>query len=266
MVQSQKPLRDKAFRSAKAFSLVSVSFVKLSGSVRCRMGRPLPVKRPMTKLTRVDGERFCAKSKFGNRRNTLCISRFSNWRVGAKDPSATAGDFVIGRFYDGGGHEPLNSAAAITACVRWFPRQESTRENSLLPSRRCDSQNKGSGLWQANRINIALYCHYREWDFFCSPSRNRFVHWMGRLDTHIDLVLFVQQKRPAFPLRRVESRSIIIAVWICSIIVEAKKGGITPYLSNSDLVHQTLFPRRETQSNLVTLIVYRTPNQLSTQK
>ena len=61
------------------------------------MGRCLPVaKRPTIKLTRVDGERFCAKSRFEIRRHTLCISRVSNRRVGAKEPPATAGDFIVG--------------------------------------------------------------------------------------------------------------------------------------------------------------------------
>ena len=63
------------------------------------MGRYLPVaKRPTIKLTRVDGERFCAKSRFEIRRHTLCISRVSNRRVGAKEPPATAGDFIVGCF------------------------------------------------------------------------------------------------------------------------------------------------------------------------
>ena len=61
------------------------------------MGRYLPVaKRPTIKLTRVDGESFCAKSRFEIRRHTLCISRVSNRRVGAKEPPATAGDFIVG--------------------------------------------------------------------------------------------------------------------------------------------------------------------------
>ena len=61
------------------------------------MGRCLPVAKPPTiKLTRVDGERFCAKSRFEIRRHTLCISRVSNRRVGAKEPPATAGDFIVG--------------------------------------------------------------------------------------------------------------------------------------------------------------------------
>ena len=44
-------------------------------------------------MARADGERFCSKSKFESRRNTVCISRFSNCGVGAKEPSAAAGGF-----------------------------------------------------------------------------------------------------------------------------------------------------------------------------
>lgn len=33
------------------------------------------------------GERFFAKPRFEKRRNTLCISNFSNRRIGGKDPS-----------------------------------------------------------------------------------------------------------------------------------------------------------------------------------
>jgi len=35
-------------------------------------------------LTRRLSQDFCPNSKFGKRRNTVCISRFSNWRSGAK--------------------------------------------------------------------------------------------------------------------------------------------------------------------------------------
>jgi hypothetical protein len=49
----------------------------------------------MTLLARVIGERFGFKSKFGKRRNTLCISSFTNWRVGEKDPSIADDNRVI---------------------------------------------------------------------------------------------------------------------------------------------------------------------------
>ena len=37
------------------------------------------------KSPRAIGERFCSKLRFGKRRNTLCISSFSNRKVGTKD-------------------------------------------------------------------------------------------------------------------------------------------------------------------------------------
>ena len=44
----------------------------------------------------MDGERFFVKSRFGKRRNTVCISRFSNRRIGGKDPSSAVGDLIRG--------------------------------------------------------------------------------------------------------------------------------------------------------------------------
>ena len=45
-------------------------------------------------LARDFGERFCSKIKFGKRRNTLCISSFSNCNIGAKDPPK-AEDIIV---------------------------------------------------------------------------------------------------------------------------------------------------------------------------
>ena len=53
--------------------------------------RTLPMEG-LIKSTRVDGERFFVKARFGKRRNTLCISSFSNRRFGEKDPPSTAED------------------------------------------------------------------------------------------------------------------------------------------------------------------------------
>ena len=39
-------------------------------------------------------ERFCSKIKFGKRRNTVCISSFSNCKIGAKDLAKTADAIV----------------------------------------------------------------------------------------------------------------------------------------------------------------------------
>ena len=43
---------------------------------------------------RDSSERFCSKIKFGKRRNTLCISSFSNCNIGAKDPLMSADAIV----------------------------------------------------------------------------------------------------------------------------------------------------------------------------
>ena len=48
------------------------------------------------KSTSVFSERFWHEWKFEKRRNTVCISSFSNCTVGAKDPLKTADDFIGG--------------------------------------------------------------------------------------------------------------------------------------------------------------------------
>ena len=43
---------------------------------------------------RDSSERFCSKIKFEKRRNTLCISSFSNCNIGTKDPLMSADAIV----------------------------------------------------------------------------------------------------------------------------------------------------------------------------
>ena len=43
-------------------------------------------------IARAVSEEFCSKLRFGNCRNPLCISRFSNRSVGEKDPLSAAAD------------------------------------------------------------------------------------------------------------------------------------------------------------------------------
>ena len=60
------------------------------------------IREALIKSAAVDGERFFVKTRFGKRRNTLCISRFSNRRIGGKDPSSAVGDLFrgsLGRLY-----------------------------------------------------------------------------------------------------------------------------------------------------------------------
>ena len=49
----------------------------------------------MVKAAKAVSERFWHKLKFGNRRNTVCISRFQNCEVGAKDPLPAEDAFSI---------------------------------------------------------------------------------------------------------------------------------------------------------------------------
>ena len=47
-------------------------------------------------IARAVSEGFCSRLRFGNRRNPLCISRFSNRSVGTKDPLSAAADWFRG--------------------------------------------------------------------------------------------------------------------------------------------------------------------------
>ena len=51
----------------------------------------LKVREALIKSPRAIGERFCSKLRFGKRRNTLCISSFSNRKVGTKDSLSADG-------------------------------------------------------------------------------------------------------------------------------------------------------------------------------
>ena len=50
------------------------------------------IREALNKSARAVSERFCSELRFENRRNTLCISRFSNRKVGTKDPLSAAAD------------------------------------------------------------------------------------------------------------------------------------------------------------------------------
>ena len=60
------------------------------------------IREALIKSAAVDGERFFVKTRFEKRGNTVCISRFSNRRIGGKDPSSAVGDLFrgsLGRLY-----------------------------------------------------------------------------------------------------------------------------------------------------------------------
>ena len=50
------------------------------------------IREALNESARAVSERFCHELRFENRRNTLCISRFSNRKVGTKDPLSAAAD------------------------------------------------------------------------------------------------------------------------------------------------------------------------------
>ena len=51
-------------------------------------------KEALIKSARAGSERFCSQARFGKWRNTLCISHFSNRRLGAKDPLSSRRRFI----------------------------------------------------------------------------------------------------------------------------------------------------------------------------
>ena len=56
----------------------------------------LASREALIKSVIVDGERFFVKTRLEKRGNTVCISRFSNRRIGGKDPSSAVGDLFRG--------------------------------------------------------------------------------------------------------------------------------------------------------------------------
>ena len=48
----------------------------------------------LIKSARAGSERFCSQARFKKRRNTVCISRFLNRRLGAKDPLPSRRRFI----------------------------------------------------------------------------------------------------------------------------------------------------------------------------
>ena len=52
------------------------------------------IREALIKSARAGSERFCSQARFGKWRNTLCISHFSNRRLGAKDPLPSRRRFI----------------------------------------------------------------------------------------------------------------------------------------------------------------------------
>ena len=72
---------------AGAISQNNFAFCMFSGEYEIFL-----IREALNKSARAVSEGFCSKLRFENRRNTLCISRFSNRKVGTKDPLSAAAD------------------------------------------------------------------------------------------------------------------------------------------------------------------------------
>ena len=98
---------------------------------------------------RDSSERFCPKIKFGKRRNTLCISSFSNCKIGAKDPLLSAdaimrccligySRMMAGSFWDRDSR--IKAAASAQVSFTCWPERISLTEH--LPSAISSSPSK----------------------------------------------------------------------------------------------------------------------------
>ena len=98
---------------------------------------------------RDSSERFCPKIKFGKRRNTLCISSFSNCNIGAKDPLLSAdaimrccpigySRMMAGSFWDRDSR--MKAAASAQVSFTCWPERISLTEH--LPSAISSSPSK----------------------------------------------------------------------------------------------------------------------------
>ena len=70
--------------------------MRLSGiSQKASQLRRVPETREaLIKSARAGSERFCSRARYGKRGNTVCISRFSYRRPGAKDPLSSRRRFI----------------------------------------------------------------------------------------------------------------------------------------------------------------------------
>ena len=75
----------------------------------------------LIKSAAVDGERFFVKTRFEKRGNTVCISRFSNRRIGGKDPSSAVGDLFRGSYGVSENSQRTRTAGLFTLHCAIFP-------------------------------------------------------------------------------------------------------------------------------------------------
>ena len=64
-----------------------------AGSMREGFLQSFPNREARKKSARAEGERFFVEARFGERRNTLCISSSPNRWIGGKAPASAAEDF-----------------------------------------------------------------------------------------------------------------------------------------------------------------------------
>ena len=77
-------------------------------------GRTVGIRAAPHNSARDSSERFCSKIKFGKRRNTVCLSSFSNCNIGAKDPL-------------------MSADAIVRCCLRVIPRIPNIPQNHAHP-------------------------------------------------------------------------------------------------------------------------------------
>ena len=70
-----------------------MNWQKISGICRRGFLQSFPNREARKKSARAEGERFFVEARFGERRNTLCISSSPNRWIGGKAPAAAAEDF-----------------------------------------------------------------------------------------------------------------------------------------------------------------------------
>ena len=70
-----------------------MNWQKISGICRRGFLQSFPNREARKKSARAEGERFFVEARFGERRNTLCISSSPNRWIGGKAPASAAEDF-----------------------------------------------------------------------------------------------------------------------------------------------------------------------------
>ena len=73
-------------------------------------------KEALIKSATADVERFFGGLRFEKRRNTLCISSFSNRKADEKDPTPAAGDLFRDSLYSGSAGRNISASGPETIC------------------------------------------------------------------------------------------------------------------------------------------------------